>query len=122
VVFGAGGDRDSAKRPLMGAIAARLADRVLVTSDNPRSEDPLAIISQIEKGIPGEHEVEADRARAIEMSISEAEKKDVILIAGKGHEAYQEIAGRRAHFSDEEQARAALSEREKAGGRDDAAR
>ncbi len=115
VVFGAGGDRDPAKRPLMGAIAARLADRVLVTSDNPRSEDPHAIISQIEKGIRGDHQIEPNRARAIEKMILESGKSDVVLIAGKGHEAYQEIAGRRSHFSDEEQARAALSEREKAG-------
>jgi UDP-N-acetylmuramoyl-L-alanyl-D-glutamate--2,6-diaminopimelate ligase len=113
VVFGAGGDRDPAKRPLMGAIAARLADRVLVTSDNPRSEDPLAIISQIEKGMPGKHVVEPDRARAIEQMIRTSSASDVVLIAGKGHETYQEIAGKRPHFSDEEQARAALIEREK---------
>jgi len=111
VVFGAGGDRDPSKRPLMGAIAARLADRVLVTSDNPRSEDPLAIIDQIRSAIPVAHEVEADRARAIERIISSAERKDVVLIAGKGHETYQEIAGRRIHFSDPEQARAALARR-----------
>ena len=111
VVFGAGGDRDPAKRPLMGAIAARLADRVLITSDNPRSEDPLAIISQIEKGITGKADVEADRARAIETIVSTAKRNDVILIAGKGHETYQEIAGRRIHFSDEEHARAALARR-----------
>jgi UDP-N-acetylmuramoyl-L-alanyl-D-glutamate--2,6-diaminopimelate ligase len=114
VVFGAGGDRDRTKRPLMGAIAARLADRVLITSDNPRSEDPAAIISQIQEGIPGQHEVEADRARAVEKIISDAGKKDVVLIAGKGHETYQEIAGRRTHFSDEEHARSALSKREQA--------
>jgi UDP-N-acetylmuramoyl-L-alanyl-D-glutamate--2,6-diaminopimelate ligase len=115
VLFGAGGDRDATKRPLMGAIAARLADRVLVTSDNPRSEDPAAIISQIEQGIPGEHEVEADRACAIEKMVLQLKKKDVLLIAGKGHETTQEVAGRRTHFSDEEQARAALRVREKAG-------
>jgi UDP-N-acetylmuramoyl-L-alanyl-D-glutamate--2,6-diaminopimelate ligase len=111
VVFGAGGDRDPAKRPLMGAIAARLADRVLVTSDNPRSEDPLAIISQIEKGMAGKHAVEVDRARAIEQAVLEANPADVVLIAGKGHETYQEIAGKRAYFSDEEQARRALARR-----------
>jgi UDP-N-acetylmuramoyl-L-alanyl-D-glutamate--2,6-diaminopimelate ligase len=111
VVFGAGGDRDPAKRPLMGAIAARLADRVLVTSDNPRGEDPLAIIAQIEAGIEAEHGAEPDRARAIEQAIAAANSSDVILIAGKGHETYQEVAGRRAHFSDEEQARAALARR-----------
>jgi UDP-N-acetylmuramoyl-L-alanyl-D-glutamate--2,6-diaminopimelate ligase len=110
VVFGAGGDRDATKRPLMGAIAARLADRVLVTSDNPRSEDPLLIIEAIRRGASG-CEVEPDRARAIEKTISGCEKNDVVLIAGKGHEAYQEIAGRRVHFSDEEHARAALARR-----------
>ena len=111
VVFGAGGDRDPSKRAPMGSIAARLADRVLVTSDNPRSEDPLAIISQIEKGIPGAHEVQPDRAHAIEQAILKANPTDVVLIAGKGHENYQEIAGKRTHFSDEEQARAALARR-----------
>jgi UDP-N-acetylmuramyl tripeptide synthase len=95
----------------MGAIASRLADRVLVTSDNPRSEDPLAIIGDIRKGIQGAHEVEADRARAIENMIFSSRKEDVVLIAGKGHETYQEIAGRRLNFSDEEQARAALARR-----------
>jgi UDP-N-acetylmuramoyl-L-alanyl-D-glutamate--2,6-diaminopimelate ligase len=111
VVFGAGGDRDPSKRAPMGAIASRLADRVLVTSDNPRSEDPLAIIDQIRKGIPGAHAVEADRSRAIEKAILQSDALDVILIAGKGHETYQEIAGRRIHFSDQEQARAALARR-----------
>jgi len=114
VLFGAGGDRDPTKRPLMGAIASRLADDLLITSDNPRSEDPLAIISQIEKGVSVAHEVEADRALAIAKIISGAKKEDVILIAGKGHETTQEIAGRRTHFSDEEHARAALGKREKA--------
>jgi UDP-N-acetylmuramoyl-L-alanyl-D-glutamate--2,6-diaminopimelate ligase len=111
VVFGAGGDRDPTKRPLMGAVAARLADHVVITSDNPRSEDPLAIISQIEKGIPGNHQTEPDRARAIEKAIASAQRKDVVLIAGKGHETYQEVNGRRTHFSDEEHARAALTRR-----------
>ena len=115
VVFGAGGDRDPTKRAPMGAIAARLADRVLVTSDNPRGEDPLAIISEIEKGISAAHGVEPDRAQAIRKAIAESEKRDVVLIAGKGHETYQEVAGKRSHFSDEEQARAALAQREKAG-------
>ncbi len=110
VVFGAGGDRDPAKRPLMGAIAARLADRVLITSDNPRSENPASIIEAIRRGAPA-GEVEADRARAIEQMISTSEKRDVVLIAGKGHETYQEIAGKRTHFSDEEHARAALARR-----------
>jgi UDP-N-acetylmuramoyl-L-alanyl-D-glutamate--2,6-diaminopimelate ligase len=111
VVFGAGGDRDPTKRPLMGAIAARLADRVLITSDNPRSEDPLKIIEAIRAGADSEFEV--DRAAAIERMVAAAEDKDVILVAGKGHEDYQEIAGRRLRFSDEEQARAALERRRK---------
>jgi UDP-N-acetylmuramoyl-L-alanyl-D-glutamate--2,6-diaminopimelate ligase len=110
VVLGAGGDRDPTKRALMGAIAARLADRVLITSDNPRSEDPLLIIEAIRRGAPG-CEVEPERARAIARMISESEKQDIVLLAGKGHETYQEIAGRRLHFSDEEQARAALARR-----------
>ena len=121
VVFGAGGDRDAAKRPLMGAVAARLADRVVVTSDNPRSEDPLAIVAQIEKGIQEQgiqkqgmqrpHETEADRARAIEKAVAESADEDIVLIAGKGHEDYQEIAGRRLPFSDAAVARAALAAR-----------
>src|SRR6185503_11393725 len=82
VVFGAGGDRDPTKRPLMGAVAARLADEVLVTSDNPRSEDPLAIIAQIAAGIGTTHEVEADRARAIQQAVLQASPRDVVLIAG----------------------------------------
>jgi UDP-N-acetylmuramoyl-L-alanyl-D-glutamate--2,6-diaminopimelate ligase len=110
VVFGAGGDRDPAKRPLMGAIAARLADRVLITSDNPRSEDPLKIIEAIRAGASGA-DFEPDRARAIAAMVAGSDAKDVVLIAGKGHESYQEIAGRRLPFSDEEQARAALQRR-----------
>jgi UDP-N-acetylmuramoyl-L-alanyl-D-glutamate--2,6-diaminopimelate ligase len=110
-VFGAGGDRDAAKRPLMGEVAARLADAVLVTSDNPRSEDPLAIISQIERGIAKPHEVEPDRARAIEKAVRSAALDDVVLVAGKGHENYQEISGKRLPFSDGAVARAALAKR-----------
>lgn len=111
VLFGAGGDRDPTKRPLMGAIAARLADRVLVTSDNPRGEDPLEIIAQVRKGSQRAVEIEADRAAAIQEIITTSKAKDVVLIAGKGHEDYQEIAGRRTHFSDEQHARAALARR-----------
>jgi len=106
VVFGAGGDRDPTKRPLMGAVATRLADKVLVTSDNPRSEDPLEIIHQI-----GVAASEPDRARAIERIIAEAAGNDVVLIAGKGHEDYQEIAGRRLPFSDAAVAQAAAAKR-----------
>jgi UDP-N-acetylmuramoyl-L-alanyl-D-glutamate--2,6-diaminopimelate ligase len=110
-VFGAGGDRDPAKRPAMGAVVGRLADRAVVTSDNPRSEDPLVIIREIEAGMRGSHLAEADRARAIELAISQAAAADVILVAGKGHEGYQEIAGKRLPFSDAEVVRAALAAR-----------
>lgn len=108
-LFGAGGDRDPAKRPLMGAVASRLADRVLLTSDNPRSEDPLAIIDAIRRGVTANFDIEPDRSRAIDRIIAEAAASDVVLIAGKGHESYQEIAGQRLPFSDEAQARAALA-------------
>jgi UDP-N-acetylmuramoyl-L-alanyl-D-glutamate--2,6-diaminopimelate ligase len=110
-VFGAGGDRDPTKRPLMGAVVARLADRVVVTSDNPRSEAPLEIISQITRGIDRPHDIEPDRARAIELAVAQADAADVILVAGKGHENYQEIAGERLLFSDAQVARAALARR-----------
>jgi UDP-N-acetylmuramyl-tripeptide synthetase len=113
-VFGAGGDRDPSKRPLMGAVAARLADRLVVTSDNPRSEDPLAIISQVAEGIARAHEREPDRARAIEQALATAAAQDVVLIAGKGHEGYQEIAGTRLPFSDAAHARAAHAKRRRA--------
>jgi UDP-N-acetylmuramoyl-L-alanyl-D-glutamate--2,6-diaminopimelate ligase len=109
-VFGAGGDRDPAKRVLMGAAAARLADRVVLTSDNPRSEDPLAIIEAIRRGAPA-GEVEPDRRRAIEQAIAVAARSDVILVAGKGHESYQEIRGRREPFADQAVARTALARR-----------
>ena len=107
VVFGCGGDRDPGKRPQMGEVAERLADRVLVTSDNPRSEAPQAIIDAIVAGMT-QAEVEADRAVAIERAILEADVSDVVLLAGKGHETYQEVSGVRHHFSDVEQASAAL--------------
>jgi len=110
-VFGAGGERDAGKRPVMGAAVSRLADGVVVTSDNPRNENPLSIIAQIARGIDRIHVVEADRARAIERAIAASAPADVILIAGKGHEDYQEIAGRRVPFSDEAVARAALARR-----------
>jgi UDP-N-acetylmuramoyl-L-alanyl-D-glutamate--2,6-diaminopimelate ligase len=110
-VFGAGGDRDAAKRPVMGSVVSRLADHALVTSDNPRSEDPDKIISQIQAGMEQAHPVEADRARAIEAAISAADDVDVVLIAGKGHEDYQEIDGKRLPFSDAAIAREALARR-----------
>jgi len=113
VVFGCGGDRDKGKRPQMGAIAERRADRVLVTSDNPRSEVPQAIIADILAGMR-DGRAEVDRAAAIERAVAEAAAADVILIAGKGHESYQEVAGIRTHFSDVEAAQAALTRRREA--------
>ncbi|HUP96958.1 MAG TPA: UDP-N-acetylmuramoyl-L-alanyl-D-glutamate--2,6-diaminopimelate ligase [Usitatibacter sp.] len=116
-VFGCGGDRDPGKRPLMGQAAARLADHVVVTSDNPRSEDPHAIIEQILVGIPrgatpGSKSVEVteDRQVAIFSAVHHARAGDVVLLAGKGHEAYQEIAGTRHPFNDREVAAAALAQ------------
>jgi UDP-N-acetylmuramoyl-L-alanyl-D-glutamate--2,6-diaminopimelate ligase len=99
-VFGAGGDRDATKRPRMGEIASRLADGIVLTSDNPRSEDPSAIIEAIRGGVSIEHAVEPDRAKAIVAAIRGARPGDVVLIAGKGHETYQEVGGRRLPFSD----------------------
>jgi UDP-N-acetylmuramoyl-L-alanyl-D-glutamate--2,6-diaminopimelate ligase len=95
VVFGAGGDRDHAKRPMMGETAARLADVAFLTSDNPRSEDPAAIIDEVRAGVSGIDRlvVEPDRAQAIAAAVAEAEPGDVVVIAGKGHETGQEIAG-----------------------------
>ena len=110
VVFGCGGDRDKGKRPQMGGVAERLADRVLVTSDNPRSEAPQAIIDDILAGMV-HAEVELDRAAAIRRAIADAAPEDVILLAGKGHEPYQDMGGVRLPFSDVEQARAALAAR-----------
>jgi len=112
-VFGAGGERDHSKRPIMGAIAARHADRVLLTSDNPRGEQPEAIINEILSGATGQAgiDVEPNRGRAVELAIRASASEDVVLIAGKGHEAYQEIAGIRHPYSDLETARAAIHAR-----------
>lgn len=107
-VFGCGGDRDRAKRPLMGAVVSRLADRAIVTSDNPRSEDPLAIVEEIVSGMNGDEEVEPDRAEAIALAIEAAEEGDVVVIAGKGHEQGQEFADLTIPFDDREVARDAL--------------
>lgn len=110
-VFGCGGDRDPDKRPLMGAAAAAAADECVVTSDNPRSEDPASIILQIEDGMRGystPYEVEVDRRRAIQVAISKALPGDAVVIAGKGHEDYQIFADRTVHFDDREVAREAL--------------
>jgi UDP-N-acetylmuramoyl-L-alanyl-D-glutamate--2,6-diaminopimelate ligase len=123
-VFGCGGDRDRTKRPLMGAVAARLSDLVIVTSDNPRSEDPEKIIEEIRRGIvmpadriapKGQKSTPSlaivDRREAIERAIREAKPGDLLLIAGKGHEKYQTIGDRRLPFDDVEVARAALARR-----------
>jgi UDP-N-acetylmuramoyl-L-alanyl-D-glutamate--2,6-diaminopimelate ligase len=100
VVFGAGGDRDRGKRPLMGAVAARRADLVIVTSDNPRSEDPDAIIDEIVAGMTGDVVRFADRRVAIAHALKVAKAGDLVLLAGKGHEPYQEIGGRRLPFDE----------------------
>ena len=107
-VFGCGGDRDRGKRPLMGAAATRLADRVVITSDNPRGEEPLGIIADIRKGARGDFIVEPDRRRAIARALRVARRGDIVLVAGKGHETYQEARGVRRAFSDVAVARAAL--------------
>ncbi|NWG87209.1 MAG: UDP-N-acetylmuramoyl-L-alanyl-D-glutamate--2,6-diaminopimelate ligase [Hydrogenophilaceae bacterium] len=108
-VFGCGGGRDKGKRPQMGGIASAQADRVIVTSDNPRGEDPAAIIAEILAGMPPGQTAVVDRADAIARAIAEAGSDDIVLIAGKGHEDYQEIAGRRLHFSDVEEAARGLA-------------
>ncbi|MBV7453095.1 UDP-N-acetylmuramoyl-L-alanyl-D-glutamate--2,6-diaminopimelate ligase [Acidovorax sp. sif1233] len=112
-VFGCGGDRDAGKRPLMGAVAQQQADLVVVTSDNPRSEDPAAILHQILQGTIASNVVRAepDRAAAIALAVAEAAPADVVLIAGKGHEDTQETAGVRVPFSDMAHAQSALQAR-----------
>ena len=107
-VFGCGGDRDAGKRPLMGEVATRLSDLAVITSDNPRSEAPLAIIEDIVAGAHASYHVEADRALAIQHALAQAGADDIVLIAGKGHETYQEIDGQRLPFSDIDAARAAM--------------
>jgi UDP-N-acetylmuramoyl-L-alanyl-D-glutamate--2,6-diaminopimelate ligase len=136
-VFGCGGDRDRTKRPLMGAVASRLSDVVVITSDNPRSEDPEGIMDEIERGIGTASERgrgwldetdptggparptarwhrEADRRAAIEHAIAGAAPADVIVIAGKGHEQYQQLRDRMVPFDDVEIARAAVARRRQA--------
>jgi UDP-N-acetylmuramoyl-L-alanyl-D-glutamate--2,6-diaminopimelate ligase len=107
-VFGCGGDRDREKRPLMGRVATELADLAIVTSDNPRSEDPGRIIAEVVAGATGEVVVEPDRRAAIELAVEAAEPGDVVLVAGKGHEQGQEIGGVVLPFDDREVAREAL--------------
>ncbi|MCL2503452.1 MAG: UDP-N-acetylmuramoyl-L-alanyl-D-glutamate--2,6-diaminopimelate ligase [Coriobacteriia bacterium] len=111
VVFGCGGDRDPAKRPMMGHVAARFADHTVITSDNPRSESPASIISQIEDGMHGggaSYELEPDRRLAVEKAVRRAKPGDAVLIAGKGHEDYQVFADQTVHFDDREVAREVL--------------
>jgi UDP-N-acetylmuramoyl-L-alanyl-D-glutamate--2,6-diaminopimelate ligase len=116
VVFGCGGDRDRAKRPLMGAVAERLSNAAFLTSDNPRDEDPTLILDQVLSGVPKGADnpkvtVEPDRHVAIRRALDDAREGDVIVIAGKGHEKYQEVAGKRLPLDDAVEARHALSAR-----------
>lgn len=114
VMFGCGGDRDKTKRPIMAQTACRLADKVFLTSDNPRTEDPQAIIRDAMAGVPSEKEdsltVIADRAQAIRASVMDAEVGDTVLLAGKGHEDYQTIGHENIHFDDREHAASALED------------
>jgi UDP-N-acetylmuramyl-tripeptide synthetase len=117
VLFGCGGDRDRGKRPEMGRIAAELADRVVVTSDNPRSEEPAAIVSEVVAGVTAagrEAVVVLDRREAIRRALEGAAPNDVVVVAGKGHETYQVIAGRKEPFDDRLVAREVLAELERA--------
>ena len=114
VLFGCGGDRDQGKRALMGGVAAQLADAIMLTSDNPRSEAPQVILDDILHGVPPGYpalQIEVDRALAIQQLIAQAGVRDVLLLAGKGHETTQEVAGVRTPFSDLEQAQRALQQR-----------
>ena len=113
-VFGCGGDRDKEKRPRMGEVAGRLADYSIVTSDNPRTEKPEDIIAQIEKGIvktKGKYEVIVDRKKAIEKAIKMMNKRDIVILAGKGHEVYQEINGEKRPFDERQIVKEILGEK-----------
>jgi UDP-N-acetylmuramoyl-L-alanyl-D-glutamate--2,6-diaminopimelate ligase len=114
VVFGCGGDRDASKRPQMGEIAESRADEVVVTSDNPRSEDPQQIIANILAGIQRMKnvKVEPDRSSAIRLAVLNAGEKDVVVIAGKGHENYQILADRTIPFDDKSEVQKALNARQ----------
>ena len=108
VVFGCGGNRDKGKRPEMGRIASEIADEVILTSDNPRDEEPETILDEIEGGIAGgiasgHYRRISDRSEAIRQGVSMLRPGDILLVAGKGHERYQEIAGKKYFFSDQEQ-------------------
>jgi UDP-N-acetylmuramoyl-L-alanyl-D-glutamate--2,6-diaminopimelate ligase len=114
-LFGCGGDRDPGKRPQMGAVVSTLADHVVVTSDNPRREEPGKIIAQILEGVrpsaASQAHINEDRASAILWAIKHAAKQDVVLLAGKGHETYQEVNGKKLPFLDADHAALALSAR-----------
>ena len=116
-VFGCGGDRDRTKRPLMGAVAARLSDIVVITSDNPRTEEPARIIEEIKRGIPPASDRSAatfaivDRREAIQFAIRKAQPGDLVLLAGKGHEQSQTIGGQQMPFDEAAIAREALERR-----------
>jgi UDP-N-acetylmuramoyl-L-alanyl-D-glutamate--2,6-diaminopimelate ligase len=107
VVFGCGGDRDKGKRPQMGEIASALADVVIVTDDNPRTEDAATIRAEVMAGAKGAREI-ADRKQAIHQAVKSLKKGDVLLVAGKGHETYQIIGTTKSHFSDHEEVLAAI--------------
>ncbi|MFN7342400.1 MAG: glutamate ligase domain-containing protein, partial [bacterium] len=112
-VFGCGGDRDTGKRPLMAAAAVRFSDVIVITSDNPRSEDPAEIIREIEKGLPKKCNYISvlDRAEAIEAAIQNSLSGDIVLIAGQGHETYQHFADHTIEFVDRKQADMSLRKR-----------
>ena len=113
-VFGCGGNRDRGKRPIMGRIAGAISDIAIITSDNPRFEDPMSIIDEVEEGIEGvcnNYLIEPDRAKAIELAINMAEPGDMVVLAGKGHEDYQILGDKKIHFDDREYARATIRRR-----------
>jgi UDP-N-acetylmuramoyl-L-alanyl-D-glutamate--2,6-diaminopimelate ligase len=113
-LFGCGGSRDRTKRPIMGELSGRLSDLSILTSDNPRQEDPLKIISDVVVGMQksgGKYMIEPDRGKAVALAIDEAQSGDIVLLAGKGHEDYQVFAGHTIHFDDREEARKALRDR-----------
>jgi UDP-N-acetylmuramoyl-L-alanyl-D-glutamate--2,6-diaminopimelate ligase len=103
-IFGCGGNKDRTKRPVMGEIATSLSDYTIITSDNPRFEDPMDIINEILEGVKtkGNYEIDANRETAIKKGIEISRKGDIILICGKGHETYQEVKGVKSHFDDKE--------------------